>query len=861
MANRLITTNWTKPGVYVGQLFKPKLSADSSFRRIPCYIGVGPSNNLHQGVAVTRGYVDGEVLSFTTVAPFRASLNYIARGTKSDSKLVTSKGEEVDTRTWNFIEDNAGRYVGVEISSAAFDQDETYVIDYQGADPRILDRTGIDDIERLLQVGMRPDGNNFSSNDFILETAIGQFVEGSPLIYGTDSNTGSGDLPQVTSGSKYVGPSRLYSIAIDAQATVASPYIISHAVPGGTNVGTGDVTFDVTNWAGTADTTYAFTVESIAADGSEMVLGWSRDVPSASGQVTVRAGFESSVPFVDGLILRSNAINFHQAGDGYEVVVSLEDTTQLLVSWAAEDTNGGSGEFHVTKNNRTAVHWTAGMTLVFGSDLDAYAVGDTFTVECVSTGNLQWRYDLASVENVPVDELSFDQTGSITGQRRAYYVVLNVANISRVTAVEVIAADGASSNMGSSDFSLVEGTNYVVFATRPSGETLRIGYEYSNSPNFGQTYYVDAFAKKPDEEYNQVLFLNSGNYRKHVGYPAPTNMLGIMAELAIDVVGLDQIAVVQVKDSDRDGRYSNADYRVALQAARPVKAITDLIPLSRIEVVGDALYELEQRNDPFESSETLGWFGYPVNTPIGSPQLTPGTLLHYGGSALQLAAASKAHGCVISVANTWGKRTITGRAGNQTQITLDGSFIAGTLAAMVANFPNSWETLLRKTVPGFEEVQNFGDDELGRLGPRGFILLEQDGDVTRVLDAVTHDNSAPDYRQINAMTQKHYANNVIRERMDQAIISIVPVSQEDGEVLVASALIDILGDLAARGDIGKFQNADGSSRPIDRNRDVKVIRDDADPTRYFMSFQYFLRYGIHRVNGMFQVDRDTLFAS
>lgn len=850
------TAAYYKPGVYVGQLIKPRTSASTTFRRIPCYIGKGSPSLLYSNKAVVRGYISDETLTFTKVAPFRAYLNYKALGAKDTAKLVLGDGSEVDTRLWKYVQDEKGRYIAIEVTAAAYKEASTYILSYQSADPTALDDTEIDDIERVLEIGLRMEGNDFQSTDYELETIIGKFEEGSDVI-GVKNNTGTGDLPQVHPDSVYQGPTRKFHFAVEDVKVLDLPQVIA-VTPAGSNTGNGLPSFNVEGWTGTADTTYTLLVQSISSDGNLVTFEWTRDNPSGNGTVQVRLGFESNAAFIDGIRVDWGDLTRYKANDLFTYDLGLRSSPQMLMSWFSDDVSGGNGELTVNSLNRSKVTWTEGMSLVFGSNIAAYKAGDAYTLQVTSTGRIIWKYDLEGVQTVPVGDLSFDQTGVITGTRRAYYLTLAETNTQDVTKVELLAANGAATALADSDYVHIEGTGYVVFKAYPeNAASIRVSYTFTNAPGFGQVYYIDAEAKKPKDAYNKVLFLTKDDYRTFAGYPTPDNHLGIMAEMAFEIVGLDQVAVVQVYDSDRDGKYSNADYNNAVLATQDTAKISDICVLSCVGSIGAVVTELNRRNDPFQMAETLGWFGYPANTPVGTSQMAEGTLTYYGGQVLQVGANSNAHGSHISVLNTWGKRTITQYNGQQVQVTLDGSFVAGMMAAMTAGFTNAWDTLLSKPVGGFDSIHELSDGEIKIAGTYGWIILEG-SDVITVLDATTHDKYAPDTFQINAMTQKHYMNHVVREQMKRALIGLVPESREDGEQLVKSALASILADAVTKGFIASYQDNNGVSRPIDANSDIKVQRSETDPTKFYFTFAYFLRYHIARCNGLYLVDTNEL---
>ena len=87
MANRqtLAVTGYTRPGTYIGQAFNPRVVNTGDFPRIVTFIGQGVPYIIADNLEVVRGFITGESLAFTSVAPFTASLDYVSNNKKTPS--------------------------------------------------------------------------------------------------------------------------------------------------------------------------------------------------------------------------------------------------------------------------------------------------------------------------------------------------------------------------------------------------------------------------------------------------------------------------------------------------------------------------------------------------------------------------------------------------------------------------------------------------------------------------------------------------------------------------------------------------------------------------------------------------------
>ena len=186
MANRqtLTVSGYTRPGTYIGQAFNPRVVNTGDFPRIVSFIGQGASYIIADNLEVVRGFVSGESLSFTSVAPFTASLDYASNNKKTPSgsdatkvvKIYNQNGVEVDPKMWAFLESapGSGNYNKVEIFSVAFNSSDSYSIDYQTTNSNVLDTLPITGVQNISRIGDRRFEDRYEvGSDFLMVTTLG----------------------------------------------------------------------------------------------------------------------------------------------------------------------------------------------------------------------------------------------------------------------------------------------------------------------------------------------------------------------------------------------------------------------------------------------------------------------------------------------------------------------------------------------------------------------------------------------------------------------------------------------------------------------------------------------------------------
>jgi hypothetical protein len=521
-------------------------------------------------------------------------------------------------------------------------------------------------------------------------------------------------------------------------------------------------------------------------------------------------------------------------------------------AWQA-DSSVNQGRFEIPDGLRFYVRNTYLSTLVnpvpSGSMLNT---GDQFNMQALFLGGLD--FSLLSEETQTISnpsEIATDTAGAITGTVGASYITLNNTPITILSLTEITTSNPVS-------FAQVPGTPYLII-TEPgfglSSGDLMVNYRWSGlEPAPGQVYYLTALYLRPIEFYNTpFLFLSQTATESFLAPSTVRNDLYIGCEIAWSY-NIPGLFVIQVKDSDDDGIFSRADFKVAVNAFAQDKRATDLVVLNFFAALPDQLQVINTANDPFQLHESLTWIGAPIGTNIGSATAI-GTLVFLSNNTLAVYGQSPAHGTRILVGSTRATMTIILADSNSTTVTLDGSFVAAALAALNSSFADPKETILLKQITNFDTMQTYTPAENLMLGGNNIVFLEDQGSGVYVIkEDITTDPFSSDTLNINQMVQKQFVTRDIRTTINRSLISMVFTSANAGVVTLQSILVSRLGTLVGNNLIGLYQDDTGKVRDLSPSIDVLVFRDTADPTLFHIGYNYFLATVAKRVYGLYTVN-------
>jgi hypothetical protein len=548
----------------------------------------------------------------------------------------------------------------------------------------------------------------------------------------------------------------------------------------------------------------------------------------------------------------------------YSLKVTAAPIGSVAIFWWTDTYEGGFGTltFTAAGNVVPAGDFPDGLRL-YARNIETYnrhVVDDihTFaaTVVTSTTGTalMDWSLRQRTDEAIDTADVLHDALGTITGTPDTWYIILQNLPDAVTWVKDQSGPAGADAFIS---YTEITGTPYIWFTTQPTG-IVTVRYEYKgDEPGPSQVYYLTAHYLRPAVDYDIPLrHLTVDDANDNLGPISVDNDLQIMAQIAFEN-NVFAIWTCQAQDRDNDGYLTDYDYKQAVLATEVKSDITDVIVLNRYGVMAYAKDSVIRMNDPFERKERLLWQGFPVGTLVGDID-TPNTLYYNARRSLQVYGDNPAHGAIIGIANTWGKRTILFDDGSTTQVTLDGSFIAGALASKNDSFNDPTATILRQELLGFDTMQEFSDKEQILLGTAGLVYITpQGGDGAApylIEESITVDTTAPDTKEISAMVQKQFVTRNLRDAVDKALIAIVPASKMAAVILTQSFIVETLAGYVTQGYIAPYADDAGNERPVDPNEDVEVFADKNDPTLYHVKYWYILRYPLKRIFALYSVD-------
>jgi hypothetical protein len=535
----------------------------------------------------------------------------------------------------------------------------------------------------------------------------------------------------------------------------------------------------------------------------------------------------------------------------------LADTAEGSFGVWTADTSVDSGRFEINDGLRFYIRngYTSSLVNPVPSG-SRNATGDVWITAAHSYGFL--NFSLEQEETVTFSnpgQIQTDVTGAITGTIGAKYVTLNHVPTSILTVHRVVNGDEVAAV-------LVAGTQVLQM---PLGfdtayGDIKVIYRWAGlEPEPGQTYFLSGQYLRPLEMYETpFLFLTLGDAQKFLGPNSTRNDSYMGSEIAFDY-GIQGLYVIQVRNAADDGVYTRDDYKRAINAFLDQPLATDFVVLNSWQNIGDQLNVVNQANDPFERHECITYFGAPIGTPIGSER-DANSLVFYSRRTFAVHGDSFAHGTRVLVGSTKAKRTFT--IGNSSvQVTLDGSFVACALAALVASFNDPKRTVLFEEIIGFDEIETYRPEQNAILGANNIIFFNDVGEgVAQIMEDITTDDYAPDTLNLNQMTQKQYVTRDVRRTLTNTIIGQVFPSAQAGVALIEDTLQTRLTTLVSRSIMGQYQDADGNERSITA-KDIYVVRDKSDPTLFRIGYNYFLATVAKRIFGLFTVSLPGGFPS
>lgn len=485
---------------------------------------------------------------------------------------------------------------------------------------------------------------------------------------------------------------------------------------------------------------------------------------------------------------------------------------------------------------------------------------DSFTVGFSFENEIAWDLLFERTETIPASDILRDVTGIKTNTVGAYYVVL------RRPPSSVLFVRGPAPGNASVTFNFTAGSNIIWFTTNPA-VALTISYRVRGAqPAAGQTYFLTGYIKRPAEDYTRPqLFTRREEATAFLAPMTVENTAAIGNEVAWDSGGDDTlpgVVIALVRDEDEDGVVTDADFRAAIAVMAQQEGMIDMAVLGRFSVMDEARVQAIASNRPGKKTQRILYAGPPIGYPVGS-ETEPDTQVYFARREHQVFEASVARGCLAVTSGTSCTKTIFVDAlgdGNidriATKVTLDGSFIALATAARVAAFPKAYEVLHNLDVVGVDEIEQIDKGTLEILYGAGIIPIESTGTSARYLAGNTTDETEASTSQLSGTVQRQRMIARLQEVTDRRSVGLAGMSPVDRLQYIQLALGSEIEAAITDKEISPYLDANGSERKFSASRDIKVLRDPANPFRTLFQASWYQFYPNELTDGTVFVDRD-----
>lgn len=821
----LTISQYTDPGVYTAEVVVPGALNIATTPVLPTVIAHGSRVRQAINEAVTRGLVTNETLTVAGSAPHRATLAF-----RGDRKLANTTVYENGVA----LSDSFLSYVPASIqglTAATFDLsvNNAFCIEMDGKTPVTMVLTDAAPSVTIAGTQINVTGVLGGAGTAAVSTAaeivvlINSGLAGAAALgYGSAYSAVATVSPAntITITSPVTGPTS--DVRVFAAQTTNASAVLFHA----SGVLDAVTMIDVSATVYTAGATY--TADYIAQADRVDPLG--QTGPQAILKVGDAAGVSNYVEDIDFDFVSDTLDWSNSPAPGVITQATLTSLTQNYAIITAV-----SDQIQVALDGRALV-----------------------TVDLIGLGSPPLGYTSATSGAATAAEVAAN-VNAVLANNTAYGARYNgVATVVSNQVVLTSPTDGTPGSVQIASPTSLSGTS-LIFGT--TGTTVT---GTGHRPALGAQYFVSYTYTRPTSDYaNPKQFFTLDSALAFTGPIEASNALAIAAELAFRN-GSPSVLLILVNDATAAGAPTTVEYQAALDAAANKSTATDIVVLSTNLAVQTALMQhVENQSGPVEKNYRRGWFGMPRSTAIGDID-TANTYVYRAARTLQVAADSPARGRLILVAPPGVEgisKTILKNDGTTETLDLDSTYLALAIASKMASFSSPATALARKTISGFDTAD--GDftpwvrAERAQMASNGVTVVTFDAGRLILLDPTSTERAGGaliSFEQISASTQKDNANRKITQALDAGVIGLVPVDLADFivdiKLIISNAIEAEIGD----GALAPYRDSSGSARPIDLNRDIQVVNDPNDPTKFLARWFYNLRYPALRIFGEWSVD-------
>lgn len=407
-----------------------------------------------------------------------------------------------------------------------------------------------------------------------------------------------------------------------------------------------------------------------------------------------------------------------------------------------------------------------------------------------------------------------------------------------------------------------------------------LGTSAGHVPAPGSTYYVDYTMVRPSTDYNNPkVFYDYSDVSADLGPATASNPLSVAAYIAFRH-NAPFVVLTQVDDSASPGVPSRQAFVEALEATESTDLITDVILLTspncntspsiaRVrELQLDLKDHIETQSSELVKHWRIAWGGMPTGTVLGTRD-TSNSFSQRAARTLQFSPQSPGRGRFRLVAGP-ATRGLTidiqqDGAGIERIGPLSSEYLAVAAAARRTSdaFGGVAQTLMNSSLIGFNT------DDIDVVSKPGAV------DMAASCGVMVVSYLEGEFKIVDPCTTEAGGENIDQYRFDstmppvdlmsrrfnvkyEALKGTVPEDADDFVVAVKDAVRTILQQAISEDPptIAPFRDANGRTRPISMDTDIRVFFDGQSRTKLKVRRYFNLRYPVTEFDDVFSVDNN-----
>lgn len=818
-----MVTNYRDPGTYIAEIFRPRAALTPSLGFNVVIIGEGKKTKSIVNEKVIRGQVYAEILTVAGVSPHTATLAHTS-DQNQDTAVIYRNGTALPDESWQYTGATT-----IQVADGYYQAGAIYTLDYIAIDTYVdhLDNS----IITLSRVGLFANSTNYKQGrDFTISGA-----DGLDWSYSVEASF-IGLLEEIFVLT--VATTRKFKISLNGKPSITATVV--GAVPATTSAteAAADINDALTKavYLNYDTMTTGFTV-------GDTVTGFTS---GASGVVENNDNRGT----IGTLTLRSYAAGM---GGAFQ--------TGETITGALSGSAKASGP--KTDVYGTNYQYTAQVYVAFKTQASPFVIGETITgVTSLATGIVTHIYDAGLTGYILMRGVvgSFQKNENLNSGIVLRAVADGAAIAGQPVGKVALVSPSTEPYTGdNSNIVLTAVTGYTGLSTIFGINEDASPYEYrgvGRKPAFSQVYYVTYEIKRPDADYDWVKeYLTDDDFYNDIGGVNASNPLSLAGSLAWSESIL-KLYVIQVKDGDDDGIYTDADYFRAIDVLTDNRELTEVVCLRSNAAIRAKLYQMmEQECSLTKSNLKRCYIGAPRDTQPGNGT-TPDTFIYMAKRELRPTGSDVARGRFILNAPANWTYSFVDEFGTTQDMAVDSSFFSVCVAARVSSFEKASDTLFHKRFSQMTIDNPYSDSVRRELSANGINVLVAEGGSAVIVDSLTTDGSGDArYEEPSSSVQKDLLAFDIAANINSQLLGIVP---DDPADMVANIKTVVGGVILGRidtGDIGYYTNSDGTTvRDIDYTQDITAYRDTLDARTYRFKYFFNLKYPAKRFYGEFTVD-------